>query len=138
MMHLCLNIFNGEVASNLAVLQIASDLGIGWNSTNNLFGGAIDTMLLRDAAGTLALRNGLNAQAFRIYNTTDATNTNYERAGLSWAANVLSIGTEMGGTGVARALRLLTGNIARWSIDAIGHLLAASDNTNDICDDTES
>ena len=57
--------------------------------------------LTRDAAHTLAQRNGTNAQAFRVYNMyTDASN--YERAGVKWAGNIATIGTENGGTGVAR------------------------------------
>jgi hypothetical protein len=43
-----------------------------------------DLALFRDAAGTLAQRNGTNAQAYRLYNTyTNASN--YERAKLSLA-----------------------------------------------------
>jgi len=66
---------------------------------------APDVHLIRDAAGILALRNGVygttTAQTFRVYNTfTDASN--YERAKIAWESNVLVIGTEKAGTGVAR------------------------------------
>jgi len=67
-----------------------------------------DLFLYRDAANTLALRNGTNAQLFRIYNTfTDASN--YERGFMRWNSNRLEIGTEFGGTGVARSLAIQLG-----------------------------
>jgi hypothetical protein len=72
--------------------------------------GAADTVLARDAANTLALRNGANAQTFRAYNTfTDASN--YERASFGFAVNVLEITTENAGTGTLRALRLNGNNV---------------------------
>jgi hypothetical protein len=66
-----------------------------------------DLILARDAAGTLAQRNGTNAQAFNLYNTfTDASN--YERGFMKWNSNVLEIGTEAAGTGTNRSIRLIT------------------------------
>lgn len=46
-----------------------------------------------------------------LYNTDDGTN--YERGFIRWASNVLEIGTEMGGTGTLREVRLTAaaGNI---------------------------
>jgi hypothetical protein len=71
--------------------------------------------LFRDAANTLALRNGTNAQTFRVYNTfTDASN--YERGKIEWASNVLRIGTEKAGTGTARALEFQTDGTTRLTI----------------------
>ena len=67
-----------------------------------------DVILLRDAANTLAQRNGTNAQTFRIYNTyTDASN--YERAKYEWDSNVFKIGTEKAGTGTARSFDFVVG-----------------------------
>jgi hypothetical protein len=76
----------------------------GLNILNGVLSfGSQDTVLLRDAANTLAQRNGTNAQTFNIYNTfTDAAN--YERGFLRWSSNVFQVGTEAGGTGSARAL----------------------------------
>jgi hypothetical protein len=90
-----------------------------------------DVILARDAPNTLALRNGANAQAFNIYNTfTDASN--YERAFMRWATNVLYIGSEKAGTGVARTLSFQTDGTDRWYIATTGHLWGALDNTYDI------
>jgi hypothetical protein len=76
-----------------------------------------DLILARDAANTLAQRNGTNAQTFRIANTfTDASN--YERGKIEWASNVLRIGTEKAGTGTARALELQTDGVTRLTIPA--------------------
>lgn len=78
-----------------------------------------DTTIARDAANTLAQRNGVNAQTFRVYNTfTDASN--YERGKIAWAANVLQVGTEKAGTGTARALELQTDGTTRLTIAASG------------------
>ncbi len=76
------------------------------NAALSLFDGTYRSYLQADgAANTLAQRNGTNAQTFRLYNTyTDASN--YERGFVRWNANVLEIGTEAGGTGTARNLRL--------------------------------
>jgi hypothetical protein len=70
--------------------------------------GAADVVLRRDAANTLAQRNGVNAQAFNIYNTyTDASN--YERGVMKWGSNILSIGGEAAGTGAARDVVFMRG-----------------------------
>jgi hypothetical protein len=70
-----------------------------------ILGAADDLIVIWDAANILAQRNGVNAQAFRLYNTfTDAAN--YERLGFNWAANVLTILNENAGTGVLRNLIL--------------------------------
>lgn len=65
------------------------------------FGAPSDLSLFRDAANTLAQRNGTNAQQSNLYNTfTDASN--YERLELQWglAANIATILTNAAGTGL--------------------------------------
>lgn len=85
-------------------------------STSSL-DGVSDLFISRDAANTLGQKNGVNAQAYRIYNTyTDASN--YERGGMDWTSlsGQLTIGTVSSGTGIARSLRLLAGgNSVTWS-----------------------
>lgn len=72
----------------------------GWPSSNTT-----DLVILRDAANTLAQRNGTSSQTLRIYNTfTDASN--YERATIGWNSNILQIGTEAAGTGTRRSINL--------------------------------
>lgn len=105
---------------------------IGWtdqpyaNTTPDLY-------LYRDAANTLALRNGTNAQTFRAYNTyTDSSNGEWLSVDWSTSANVASILTKKNGTGTQRALNLGASGAANWQISTSGHFLAAADNTYDI------
>lgn len=71
-------------------------LGLGSNSASSPV-----IRLEADAANTLAQRNGVNAQAFNLYNTyTDASN--YERGFMRFVSNELTIGAEAAGTGTAR------------------------------------
>ena len=90
------------------LLTLGSTGALGWDNGS----GTADVILNRDAANTLALRNGVNAQTLNVYNTfTDASN--YERGVFDWAgtANVLTIGTKAAGTGVARNLQFLVGGV---------------------------
>ncbi len=102
--------------------------------------GATDLILARDAANTLAQRNGTNAQAFRVYNTyTDASN--FERVQLYTSGTFGGVGWTHNGTGSARNFQVSGNQLVlqtgasytnRWIIDTNGHFLAATDNTVDI------
>jgi hypothetical protein len=113
------------VAASRVNLPAASVFG--WVSGTGLQGVA-DTILARDAANTLALRNGGTAgtpvpNAFRLYNYTDAGLTNFERGFMRWNSNLLEIGTEAGGTGAARLLKLQSA--AQVDIFTFGTIQAA-------------
>lgn len=122
-------------------LRLTTGTSLQFWSGSTILSGSADLFLLRDAANTLAERNGTSAQTFNIYNTyTDASN--YERGVISWGttANQLVIGTQSLGTGVNRLLRLkgdggiyfaITGTDV-WNFSAAGHFLAGADNTYDI------
>lgn len=124
------------------VLTLASTGILSWNASGVTPGtGSPDLVLARDAANTLALRNGVNAQAFNIYNTyTDASN--YERCAFFWSANECYILSTNAGTGTIRPLHLRTSGLAalsfdtnntsRWLVQSNGHLLGVTDNTYDI------
>jgi hypothetical protein len=134
----------------LSIHNSASGSGVGANTIGGTIGGVLafgtsvwnnlDTILTRDAANTLALRNGTNAQTFNIYNTyTDASN--YERGFVSWSviANQLHIGTQAAGTGAQRATVLSGGEIyfrtgatARWYVTSTGQLYPLGDNVYDV------
>jgi hypothetical protein len=93
------------ISSNIA---LGSAQGIYWYGGATPGTSGIDVVLLRDAANTLALRNGagLNPQAFNIYNTyTDAAN--YERLIVRYSGNVAEIRSDALGTGIVRPLRLV-------------------------------
>ena len=74
---------------------------IGFSSTNSsLTTNNPDTILRRDAANTLAQRNGVNTQTSRLYKSyTDASN--YTRAAWQFDANGVVIAGESAGTGDA-------------------------------------
>jgi len=116
-------------------LIVRSTSAIGWLNSANVGSASIDNascLLYRDAANTLALRNGTNAQTFRVYNTyTDASN--YERGVMGWTTNELIIGTEAAGTGSDRVLKIKTGATYTWTfssgnLDCPGSVQAGSTN----------
>lgn len=89
--------------------------------------------LVRDAANTLALRNGTSAQTLNVYNTyTDASN--YERGYIGFTgSSQFLIGTAKAGTGTARHVTFQSGGTDRWYINSTsGHFLCASDMAYDI------
>lgn len=98
------NVF--EFGNNVFVINSTGSLAwasSGISGTDNAT--ASDLVVTRDAANTLAQRNGTNAQTFRVYNTyTDASN--YERGFARWNSNVYEIGTEAAGSGTNRDLWL--------------------------------
>lgn len=123
-----------SVSGTLTAATLAPDT-IKLDSTNQ------DVILARDAANTLAQRNGTNAQTFRVYNTTDGgTATSY--GAIRFSTNVLEFGRFSGATGSDAAVRILaSGNHSillntsatdRWSVNGSGHFLAFADNTYDI------
>jgi hypothetical protein len=99
-------------------IQLGSTSNLNWNA---------DTRLFRDAANTLALRNGAAVQTFNVYNTyTDASN--YER--VSFGPN--GIVGQNAGTGAIRTLAFGVNNGAQWQISTGGNFHSALDNTYDI------
>jgi len=109
--------------------KLASDRSVGWSGTTQA-SGTRDTFLYRDAANTLALRNLTNPQTFNIYNTyTDGSN--YEKGFVRWTSNVIQIGMESLGSGLARAMQFLPNGTIRWTM-ASALFYPASSDTNDI------
>lgn len=130
-----------DAAGSFTGVIIPSGSHYAWNNANNLSAPAEDLFLYRDAANTLAQRNGINAQKFNIYNTyTDASN--YERFAIDWATtpNILSLQTANAGTGSARAITVaasainlgINGAGIGWTVNASRHLVAGTDNSFDI------
>jgi hypothetical protein len=123
--------FIGLTADGTEYLRIKNDgISIG--------GASLDTFLVRDAANTLAQRNGTNAQELRLYGTfTDSSN--FERVFLDFdsGASAFRLLAERSGSGSERtlqigtvgsaALQLLTGNTARWEITSGGLFRPAAD-----------
>ena len=88
-------------------LILGSSKYIAWVNAANLIG-TQDLILLRDAANTLALRNGTAAQLFRVYSTYNGTNDAYGAIGAAvnldgtaGDANTLYIGSQKKGSPTA-------------------------------------
>lgn len=96
----------------------------------------VSVIAVAEAANTLALRNGVNAQTFNVYNTfTDASN--YERLSLAQTASEWRIDSQAAGTGTARAVSIYQGGVQVFQFSTGGsyfksNLNAATDNAFDI------
>jgi hypothetical protein len=121
--------------------KMGSVTTLGWVPSTNVAGATgMDLILARDAANTLAQRNGTTAQIARIYRTfTDASN--YERLEIFSDSPNFYIQTQNAGTGTAKNLLLgsqngavtlgtAAGNI--WQMTTTGHFVATTDNAFDI------
>lgn len=77
--------------------KMRSDVAIAWTDTTSS-SNSVTLQLAYDAANTLALRNGANAQFLRVYSTyTDASN--YERGAINTGADFVELAAETAGTG---------------------------------------
>jgi hypothetical protein len=115
--------------------QVWAAFGGGVRAQSNTgtfaLGTSLDVILARDAANILALRNGVSAQAFNIYNTyTDASN--YERGFVGWSGGSFKLATQSAGTGSARGFQFSIGASDIIFIGTDGMLKWNSDNTYDI------
>jgi hypothetical protein len=121
-----------RVAVGTSGVAFATTQSVSWGNNANQTGvSSRDLFILRDAANTLAQRNGTNAQTTRVYNTFTST-TNFERAKLEWSSNVLRIGTEKGSAGgTARDMELQTDGTTRITLKADGAILFAGLPTSD-------
>lgn len=123
-------------------IRLGSTSGLHWTDTASISSSTTnDLHILRDAANTLAQRNGTNNQTLRIYKTFTDVN-NYERFSIDSGTHVpgsFTLETEAAGTGTLRdiyfnAQRLIfqSAGTNRWMIDATGIINAMSDNSYDI------
>ena len=136
-------VFKSDITQGIipsgGLLYLDSTSGTAFRRTSDF---AFATLAI-DAANTLAQRNGVNAQAFRMYETfTDASN--YSRLDVDYSGGQWRIIPSGAGTGDANRGLLLgpngqgavifqTNNTPRWTIGATtGHLIASADNTYDI------
>lgn len=92
-------VFHVDTFGTVGYVKIGSTAAYTWASAGT-FGTnpTIDLLLFRDAAGTLAQRNGTNAQTFRVYRSyTDASN--YSRWTVKWNTSTAILHAEGAGTG---------------------------------------
>ena len=135
---------NSDITSLTAVTSVGSSGALGLSAggsnqnitltpsgTGQIGIGSSDVLLARDAANTLALRNGTNAQMFRVYNTFDGTNGEF--LGIGFQSNFATIFTGKVGTGSERNLALGWGTGgARWYINLANAFYPSSNNAYDL------
>ena len=121
-------VFGGSSVSNARAyigqygVRLTQNLALEWSSNTNL--NISDLYLQRDAANTLAQRNGLNAQESRIYSTyTNASN--YERFFIKTnvgSTSATQIGLSAAGTGQNRDLEFVAGGSTKMTITSAGNV----------------
>lgn len=107
---------NNPGSTDFALLNSGTDGGISvlagasfnWDSATSNISASPDLFLWRDAANTLAQRNGTSAQTYSVYNTY-TNSSNYERFTANWSSNVLYLRNQNAGTGSARMMIPVTG-----------------------------
>jgi hypothetical protein len=82
-------------------------------SSGSTFGFGSDVVLARDAANTLAQRNGTNAQTFRLYETDSGANDEYLEISAASGTNVIR--PQATGTGTASVVRYHTTTAVFWT-----------------------
>ena len=101
-------------------VTLTSGGGLVWSSTSDADGTG-DLALSRDAANTLALRNGGTnlspvPQTFRVYNYYNNA-SDYERVRIGYASNVFKIIGEVAGSGTSRPLLIQSDGITTIGIE---------------------
>ena len=147
---------NGTTSATLASgrFQFSSPTYLGW-SEDGSSNGTADVRLFRDAANTLAQRNGANAQTFNIYRSYTSASVHNKMSlrntGVFWfletsdngttGGDPLGVGSGYGGSpnstlvvyGAPINFRSISGNTDTvWTMSTSGHFLAGTDNTYDI------
>ena len=105
------------------VVAVQDTVGLQFRTDARPTSGSVTTHLIGEAAGTLAQRNGTNAQTYRLYNTyTDASN--FERTSITRDSSGLVIDAQKGGTGAdpTNLLDVKLGGTSKAVIDADGKL----------------
>jgi hypothetical protein len=125
--------FSGLRASQFALTngEYLQTGGAAGDSVALTTSGGLSALLAVEANNVLALRNGANAQAFRVYGTTDGTNS--ELVSLRYSGGNFQLMAGKTGTGSNRSLSLGTADTERWFISgASGHFIPNAAATYDL------
>ena len=120
--------FAGSGSSPLCFAPAGIMLSAGayfqWTSGVNdpLDSSTVELALLRDAANTLALRNGINPQTFNVYGTY-TSGTSYERMFMRYSSSALAfqLGSEQLGSTI-KPLEVLMAGTARMVVTTAGNV----------------
>lgn len=96
----------GSLSGAATTLDLTNTTSFGGGSVR--FGSS--SSLIYDAANSIGLRNGTNAQTFSVYNTFTAGTPDYERLEMFWTSNVSVIRNAQNGTGSGRNLEIRLAN----------------------------
>jgi hypothetical protein len=111
---------DGALGSNGSFVAIAANGSLGWSNTDFNPITSVDLRLFRDAANTLALRNGTNAQTARIYGSFTSASV-YKRLALSSTTTVATVAAETDAGDMDLALTPAgAGNVRYGTHSAIG------------------
>jgi hypothetical protein len=105
-----LTIWRLNISSGVPFLDLSSLGEIRWTNSSTSATAGHDLVLVRDAAGALALRNGTNAQTLRVYDTF-ASSTDFHRIAISTARATLAnvSGASVTATGLIPAGAVILG-----------------------------
>lgn len=106
------SLFSGDV-------QLGSSSTLNWNA---------DTILLRDAAGSLSLRNGTNGQRFRVFNTYSGTSDEWFEVDWQTAATKVRLGSNKSGSGSTRIVEVIVGGTAAAQWDSSNNFYPVTNN----------
>jgi hypothetical protein len=105
-----------------STFALSSGSTINWTS-GTLPSSGIDLILARDAAGTLAQRDGTNAQTQRLYRSY-TNSSNYSRISLGWSSSTAILATEGLGTGTRGNIAFGTAALATTA--TVGYVMIPS------------
>ena len=120
------NVFGDIATDGVGRVLLNASTAAGARVTGDLHIGSNDTVLVRDAANTLALRNSTSPQTFNVYGTWTTAITNFERLAIKYNATDVAyqIAAEKGSTnGDYRPLQIWTGGAKRLIISAAGAVI---------------
>lgn len=106
------SLFSGDV-------ELGSSSTLNWNA---------DTIFLRDAAGSLSLRNGTNGQRFRVFNTYSGTSDEWFEVDWQTAATKVRLGSNKSGSGSTRIVEIIVGGTAAAQWDSSNNFYPVTNN----------
>jgi uncharacterized protein YwbE len=124
--------FKVDKSGFITATRFSTANGYMWFNNNGAYLRISDSYLYSPNTGgnVWEVRNGTNAQEFRIFNTY-TNDTNYERAALKWDSNNFTFSTEAAGTGNVRNFNFAGGNVGINTPGTVSYPLQITGRTTD-------